>query len=314
VASGDIRPFDLTFATRVNGSVGTVGSRTGVLSATCPWAQLDYALEVTQAFGGGGFVVWVAGNRVEGGAVVGAAFERPADDVAGAETDGESKGEDDAAEEDSEGEFDDGTADLEVVKNHGGGENEDEPLDAKGEEAGVLELGVDGADEDGALEKAGDEGSGDEQEDGSDGVGEIGKDEDGDRRTAGVGGVEGGEADETADEDAGPEDDAGEELGGAVRGRPIGDRGGGVTGEALVELCGDQRAAQEGGQTGADGRHYDDGEEKGEQAGKKAGEFYEDLLCGLPKGEFDLLPHERVSLRVLLAVCFLQMLPPVARG
>jgi len=234
--------------------------------------------------------------------VVCAAFERTADDVAGAEADGESKSEDDATEEDSEGEFDNGAADLEVIENHGGGENEDEPLDAKGEEAGVLELGVDGADEDGALEEAGDEAAGDQQKDGSDRVGEVGKDEDGDRRTAGVGGVKGGEADETADEDAGPEDDAGEELGGAVRGRPIGDSGGGVAGEALVELCGDQRAAQKRGQTGADGRENDDGEKKGEQTGKKAGEFYEDLLCGLPKGEFDLLPHKRVSLLVLPAV------------
>ena len=61
--------------------------------------------------------------------------------------------EDDSAEEDAEGEFDDGAADLEVVEDHGGGEDLDEPLDAEGEEAGVLELGVYSADEDGRSRK-----------------------------------------------------------------------------------------------------------------------------------------------------------------
>ena len=50
-------------------------------------------------------------------------------------------------------EFYDGAADLEVVEHHGGGEDEDEPLDAEREETRVLELGVDGADEDTAREK-----------------------------------------------------------------------------------------------------------------------------------------------------------------
>src|SRR5712675_1360666 len=97
-------------------------------------------LEVAQGFCGcGDLVVGIAGDGVEGGA----AFERAADDVAGAETDGEGERKDDAAEEYAEGECDDGAADLQVVEHHGGGEDQDEPLDAEGEEARVLELGVD---------------------------------------------------------------------------------------------------------------------------------------------------------------------------
>jgi hypothetical protein len=57
-----------------------------------PWT-FEINLEVTQGFGGcGGFVVWVAGDWVKAGAEIGATFERAADDVAGAETDGESEG------------------------------------------------------------------------------------------------------------------------------------------------------------------------------------------------------------------------------
>jgi hypothetical protein len=50
-----------------------------------------------------------------------------------------------------------------VIENHGGGEHEHQPLDAEREEAGVLELRVDGSDKDGARQEAGDEVAGDEQ-------------------------------------------------------------------------------------------------------------------------------------------------------
>ena len=63
-------------------------------------------------------------------------------------------------------------------------------LNADGEHASVLELCVDGSDEDGALEKAGDDGAGDEQEHGSYSVGDIGEDVDGDLRITWIGGVE----------------------------------------------------------------------------------------------------------------------------
>ena len=92
-------------------------------------------------------------------------FEGAADNLAGAEADGESQGEDDTAEENSEGEFDDDATDLKVIEHHGGGEDEDEPFDAEGEETGVLELGVDGSDEHGASEEAGDDATGDEKDD-----------------------------------------------------------------------------------------------------------------------------------------------------
>src|SRR5260370_340394 len=245
-------------------------------------------LEVAQGFcGGGDLVVGIAGDGVEGGA----AFERAADDVAGAEADGEGEGEDDAAEEDAEGELEDGAADLEVVEDHGGGEDEDEPLDAEREEARVLELGVDGADEDGTLEEAGDDGAGDENKNGSDGVGDVGDDVGRDLGFAGIGGVGGRDADEAADEDASPEDDAGDEGGGAVGGRPVGDGGDGVAGEALVELCRYEEAAQQCGQTGSDGREDDEREQKSHEGREEDGELYEHTVCGLAESEFDLLPH-----------------------
>jgi hypothetical protein len=253
---------------------------------------------VAQGFGGcGGFVVRVSWDGVEVGAEIGAAFERAADDVAGAKADGESEGEDDASEENSKGELDDGAADLEVVEDHGGGKDEDEPLDAEREEAGILELCVDGADEDGALEEARDESAGDEEEDGSDGVGEVGKDEEGDLGFAGEGGVECGDADETADGDTAPEDDTGEQRGGAMGGGPVGDGGRGVAGEPLVELGGGEAAAEKRGEAHADGGHDDERKQKSDESREKARQFEEDLVSGLTKCLFNLLPHERFSLR-----------------
>src|ERR1700742_2341531 len=131
-----------------------------------------------------------------------------------------------------------------MVEHHRGGEDEDEPLDAEREEARVLELGVDGADEDGALEEAGDDGACDEEQDCSDGVGEVGDDDVGDLRVAGIGGVKGGDADEAADEEAGPERNADDECGGTVGWGPVGDWRDGVAGETLVELCGSEGTAK----------------------------------------------------------------------
>src|SRR5947209_3551348 len=108
-----------------------------------------------------------------------------------------------------------------MIEDHGGGEDEDEPLDSEGEKARVLELGVDCANEDGALEEAGYNGAGDQDENGSDGVGDVGEDVRRYLGFAGIGGVCGGDADETADEDAAPEDDTGDQRGGAVGGRPV---------------------------------------------------------------------------------------------
>ena len=162
-------------------------------------------LEVTQGFGGG-FVVGVSWEWIDIGDAVRAAFEGAADDVAEAHADGQGESEDDAAEEDAECEIDYSAADLEVIEDHSGGEDLDEPFDAEREETCVLEFGVDGADEHGAREETGDDVSEDEKDDGADGVGEIGDQEEGDLRVVGVRGVECGDADKAADDDEGPED------------------------------------------------------------------------------------------------------------
>jgi hypothetical protein len=265
-------------------------------------------LEVAESLGRGWRLeVRVGGDGVHIGAKVGAAFEGATDDVARAETDGQREGEDDATEEDSEGELDDRAADLKVIEDHSGGQDEDEPLNAEREEASVLQLGVDGADEDGALEEAGDEGSDDEQNDRADGVGQVRKDEERYLSFAGEGRVKGRDADEAADGHAGPEDDPREQSRGAVGWGPVRDGAGGVAGEALVELCGCEGLAKECGQPGADGGEDDDGEQESDEAGKKFGQLDENLVSGLSEGEFDLLPHKRVSLRVLPVVVLLPL-------
>jgi len=76
---------------------------------------------------GWGVGVWSAAL----GWVFGVAFKGSADEVAGAEADGEGEGEDDAAEEDAKGQGNHVAAHLEVVEDHGGGEDEDQPLNAR---------------------------------------------------------------------------------------------------------------------------------------------------------------------------------------
>ena len=78
----------------------------------------------------------------------GVAFKRAADKVAGAKTHGESKRQDDAAEEDAKGQLNDVAAHLKVVEDHGRGKHQHEPLDAERQETRVLELLIDGSDED----------------------------------------------------------------------------------------------------------------------------------------------------------------------
>jgi hypothetical protein len=221
-------------------------------------------------------------------------LEGAADEVAGAEADGEREGEDDAAEEDSEGEFDDHAADFEVVEDHGGGEDENQPLDAEGEKARVLQVQVDGTDEHGAGEEAGDDGPGEQDEDCADGVGEV-RDEDGSKlRVAGVGGVEGGDADDAAEDDAGPEDGAGDEGGGRVIRRPVGDVGGLAAGEALVELGGGEDAAEDKGEQRADQGEDGHGDEQSEQAGEETDQLDEHAVHGISECGCYLLTHEEL--------------------
>jgi len=84
-----------------------------------------------------------------------------------------------------------------------------------------------------------------------------------------------------------------------VRGGPVGDGGGGVACETLVKLRCGEAAAKKGSETHADGGHDDEREQKSDEGWKKARQLIEDLLSGLAECLFDLLPHERVSLRVL---------------
>jgi hypothetical protein len=242
-------------------------------------------------------VLGVSGEGVQGGDAVGVAFEGTADDVAEAHADGKGEGENDAAEEDAEGEIDHSAPDLEVVEDHGGGEDLDEPFNAKGEEAGVLELGIDGADEHGSREETGDDVSEDEKDDSPDGVGEVGDQEEGDLRVVCVRGVEGGDADEAANDDEGPEDRSADQQRRAMRGRPVGDGRDGVVGEALVEFNGGEDTAEKCCEKGSEGSKDDDREEQRKEAGKKTGELEEHAMCGLGESEFDLLPHRAGLLR-----------------
>lgn len=90
------------------------------LDALSPLAD---ELEVAVGFG------WVwPGLGGDGVAEVDALLDGTGDEVAGAQADGEREGEDDTAEEDAEGEFDDRPADLQVIEDHGGGEDENQPF------------------------------------------------------------------------------------------------------------------------------------------------------------------------------------------
>jgi len=104
-------------------------------------------LEMADAIvGARGWSDWGFGTVLAG--MFGVAFERTADQIAGAKTNGESERENDPSEEDSEGQLNDFAANLEMVEGHGGGKHEHQPLDAERQESRVLELRIDGSDED----------------------------------------------------------------------------------------------------------------------------------------------------------------------
>jgi len=123
--------------------------------------------------------------------VSGVAFKRATDKVAGAKAHGESEREHDAAEEDAKGQPNDVAAHLEVVEDHGGGKHEYQPLDAERQEPRVLELLIDGSDEDRTGQETRDESAGDKQQGGPYDASKVGQKrarQHGGRR---VGGVEG---------------------------------------------------------------------------------------------------------------------------
>jgi len=76
------------------------------------------------------------------------AFERPADEVAGAKATARASVSTMPPKRMPKASHYDVAADLEVVEDHGGGENEHQPLDAEREEPRVLQLHIDGSDED----------------------------------------------------------------------------------------------------------------------------------------------------------------------
>jgi hypothetical protein len=66
--------------------------------------------------------------------------------------------------------------------------------------------------------------------------------------------------------------------------------------QALVKTdCGKQ-TLQKGCQQSANESEDEDCQQKGKQAGQKVGQCNEGPVCGLTQGEFDLLPHGRISL------------------
>ena len=69
-------------------------------------------------------------DRVRFAWVLGMALKGTADEIARAETYGQSKGEDDAAEEDAKSQFHNNATDLQVIQNSGRREHQDQPLDA----------------------------------------------------------------------------------------------------------------------------------------------------------------------------------------
>lgn len=101
------------------------------------------------------------------------ALERAADQVAGAESDGERKRQNDPAKEDAKSEFDNDAPDFKMLEDHGHGDDQDEPFDAKGEEPRVLQLRIHGSDENRTRQEARHERAGNEKKNRADRMGEI---------------------------------------------------------------------------------------------------------------------------------------------
>jgi hypothetical protein len=128
-------------------------------------------------------------------------------------------------------------------------------------------------------------------------VGEVGKEEEGHLRVAGVGCVEGGDSDEKTEDDIGPKDGTSNEKGGAMGWSPVewDER---VFGEALVEADHGEQTLEKGSQQGTDDSEDKDRQQQSEQAREKISQCDESSVCGLAQGEFDLLPHGRISLQI----------------
>src|ERR1039457_4681388 len=139
------------------------------------------------------------------GGAIGMAFKRAAHQVAGAKTHGQSKRENNAAEEDAKGQLNDVGAQLEVFQYHGGGQYEHQPLDAERKEPRILKLLIDGSDENRTGKETRDESAGDEQHGGPYDAGQVRQQ--GARKRCGrcVGSIEGRDAYDESEQDAAPE-------------------------------------------------------------------------------------------------------------
>src|SRR5580698_3640061 len=139
-----------------------------------------------------------------------------------------------------------------MVEHHSGSEHKNEPFNAQREEAGVLKLGVDRPDQHRARKKACDDRAGDEQNDRTNGMREVREHEERNLRLSRIGGVEGRDTDEEAEDNAGPESSPRNECRGAMRRSPIAYVAALVAGDTLVKLHGSENAAEKRRESGSD--------------------------------------------------------------
>ena len=108
-----------------------------------------------------------------------------------------------------------------MLKNHRRGQHEHQPLDAEREKTRVLQLFIDGSDEDGTRQKARAQRAGNEQDGRPNNAGQVGLECTGQRRSRCIGGIKGRYADDQPQQDAAPKGDSGNQSGGGSGWRPI---------------------------------------------------------------------------------------------
>jgi len=104
-----------------------------------------------------------------------------------------------------------------------------------------------------------------------------------------------------SEQHAGPEGDAGDQRGRRMRGGPVGNAGGLIAREALVELRGGEDAAEDKREQCAERGEDGHGDDQGEQAGQEAHQLDQDAAHRFSQGDFYLLPHGRSPSRLLKA-------------
>ena len=81
-------------------------------------------------------------------------FQGTADNFLGSEADRKRQRQDNSAEEDAEGQFDNSSPDSEMVQHHGYGQHKHQPFNALAEQSSVLQIHVHGADENASCQEA----------------------------------------------------------------------------------------------------------------------------------------------------------------